>query len=372
MPMNRRERLTAIFAGQTPDRPAVKLWRAAPEQQLPHPDYEPVYRAAIERTGLMGGAGSPFDLYNGQFRDEHIHVHEQLTDSPEWVDIVTTLWTPSGELRRIDRRSTCNRPGYHMEFLLKEPADIKKLLSLPYAPYPFDAGPMVDMECRIGNAGITLFNLDHAMYGLQRLIGSQNFALWHISDPDLLLEAISIFAGRIRQHAEAAVKAGLTAYFGWVGPELCIPPLMSPADFDVYVSAFDKPLIDFIHNAGGRVWVHSHGKMGPVLERFIDMGADVLNPVEAPPMGDITLSEAFARTQGRMALEGNIQMHDMMTAEPDRLETLIHAAIDAGRGERFILCPTSSYMETPEPPPRLIENLLLYVNEGVRYAEEAH
>lgn len=369
--MTRRQRLNALFSGETADRPAVKLWRAEPGQTLLHPDYEPVYRSAVEQTDLMGGAGSPFDLYSGQFHEDHVHVAERPTDSPEWIDAVTTLWTPGGELQRVDRRSTCNKPGYHMEFLLKEPADIKKLLSLPYAPYPFDAGPMVDMECRIGDAGITLFGLDHAMYGLQRLIGSENFALWHISDRDILLEAIDLFAGRIRQHAEAALSAGLTAAFAWVGPELCIPPLMSPADFDIYVAAFDKPLIDLIHEAGGRVWVHSHGKMGPVLERFVDMGVDVLNPVEPPPMGDITLTEAFARTRGRMALEGNIEVHELMTAEPDRLEMLIHEALDAGRDERFILCPTSSYMEVPEPPPRLIENLLLYVNEGVRYAEEA-
>ena len=31
--------------------------------------------------------------------------------------------------------------------------------------------------------------------------------------------------------------------------------------------------------------------------------------------------------------------------------------------------PRSGYMEDPEPPARFIENLLVYINEGVRHAE---
>ena len=37
MPMTRRERLTSIFRGETPDRSAVKLWGAAPGQACRHP-----------------------------------------------------------------------------------------------------------------------------------------------------------------------------------------------------------------------------------------------------------------------------------------------------------------------------------------------
>ncbi len=50
--------------------------------------------------------------------------------------------------------------------------------------------------------------------------------------------------------------------------------------FDTYVAAFDRQLVEAIHDAGGRVWVHCHGKMRPVIERFADMGVDVLNPTE--------------------------------------------------------------------------------------------
>jgi uroporphyrinogen-III decarboxylase len=109
--------------------------------------------------------------------------------------------------------------------------------------------------------------------------------------------------------------------------------------------------------------------MGPVLERFAAMGVDVLNPIEPPPMGDITMAEAFARVGGRMGLEGNIETHDLMTAGPQELTAKIHATLEAGRGRRLILCPSSGYMENVEPSPQEIDNWLLYISEGVRYAE---
>jgi uroporphyrinogen-III decarboxylase len=183
-----------------------------------------------------------------------------------------------------------------------------------------------------------------------------------------LLEAIEIFSKRIREHATRAFDAGLKPIFAWVGPELCIPPLMSPRDFDEFVLPFDKPLCDLIHERGGYVWVHCHGKMGPVLERFVRMGVDVLNPIEPPPMGDITLPEAFARVGDRMGLEGNIETHDLMTATPERMRTLVRQAMEAGKGRRFILCPSSGYMEAAQPTERNIQNLLTYLDEGARCA----
>lgn len=368
--MTSRERLTRIFQGKLPDRPAVKLWRVQPNQKVLHPAYEPVYRMAMECTDLMVEASSPFDLHWGCTGEEISKNTEVPTDSDEWIDVVTQVHTPEGTLRSIFRKSTVGNPGYRMEYLLKEPGDIKKILIVPYRPYPFCTDSFHSMERAIGDRGLTMFGLDHAMSGLQHLIGSENFALWSIDCRGLLLEAIEVFSQRIREHVIRAFETGLQPVFAWVGPEVCIPPLMSPNDFEHFVFRFDKALIDLIHERGGYVWVHCHGKMGPVLERFVEMGVDVLNPIEPPPMGDMTLAEAFTRVGDRMGLEGNIETHELMTATQKRICDLIHEAIEAGNGRRFILCPSSGYMEWPYPQDRLIENLLTFIKEGVRCAKE--
>jgi hypothetical protein len=106
--------------------------------------------------------------------------------------------------------------------------------------------------------------------------------------------------------------------------------------------------------------------MGPVLERFVKMGVDVLNPIEPPPMGDITLPEAFARVGDRMGLEGTIETHDLMTSTPEHIRALVREAMAAGKGRRFILGPCSGYMETPQPSDGYIQNLLAYLDEAAR------
>ena len=367
--MTRRERLTAIFHGRTPDRSAVKVWGVSTRHDpCVHPRYAAVRDRALELTDLVRHATAPFNLYFGAAAARCTETRIEPTSDPAWELHVTTYHTPAGDLRQVFRASTRQRPGYITEHALKEPADIRRLLSVPYEPFPFDAQEYLRADAETGDAGIAIFTLDHAMYGLQRLIGSENFALWSADGEPLLLAAMQVFAERLRRHVQEAIAAGIRGIFGWVGPELCIPPLMSPQDFERYVFALDAPLVDLIRSAGGRVWVHAHGRMGPVLRRFAAMGVDVLNPVEPPPMGDVSLAEAFASVGDRMGLEGNIETHDLMTATPEELRGKIHAALDAGRGRRFILCPSSGYMENVEPSPAQIRNWLLYIEEGVRYA----
>ncbi|MDD5707390.1 MAG: uroporphyrinogen decarboxylase family protein [Kiritimatiellae bacterium] len=368
--MTRRERLSAIFWGRTPDRPAVKIWGADPRGEANQPGFERVRQRAVEKTDLFIGSGSAFHMYAGSHTERLIERREVPTDSPEWVKVITTHHTPQGNLCEVYQKSTCGKPGYEMEYLLKEPSDIRKLLSLPYEPFPFDARMYHEADACVGDRGLALFGLDHAMYALQRLIGSENFALWSLTDDALLLEAMHVFAARLREQVQAAIDAGLgRSVFGWVGPELCIPPLMSPTAFDRYVTALDKPLTELIHNAGGKIWVHCHGKMRPVIGRFADMGVDVLNPIEPPPMGDVSMAEAFEIVGDHMGLEGGVETHDLMTAPSARIHEMVHEVLDAGRGRRLILCPSSGYYESVFPSEDEIRNWLHFIDEGVRYAD---
>lgn len=371
MPMTSRERLEAIYRGRVPDRPAVRVWAVAPGMGCLHPALEPIRDLAVATTDLVTGSGSAFDLYAGRFAPALRRRREVPTSDPAWVDVETTWQTPAGELREVYRRSTVGKPGYEREYLLKEPEDIEKLLSLPYEPFAFDPEPYRRADRALGDRGIVVFGLDHPAYGLQRLVGSENFALWTVDAEDLVLTAIATFAERVHAHARAALAAGIRGVYGWVGPELCIPPLLSLRHFDRYCDAFDRPLIATIHEGGGRVWVHCHGKMRGVIERFADQGVDVLNPIEPPPMGDLELPEAFAIVGERMGLEGNLETHDLMTATPEVLRAKLAAAVEAGRGRRFILCPSSGFNENPEPGPTELRNWRLFIEEGLRLLESA-
>ena len=71
-----------------------------------------------------------------------------------------------------------------------------------------------------------------------------------------------------------------------------------------------------------------------------------------------------------MALEGNVENHDLMTCSRDEVRDIVRQALEAGRGRRHILCTCSGYMEWPYPEEQYTENLQTYIQEGVRCAEE--
>ena len=184
----------------------------------------------------------------------------------------------------------------------------------------------------------------------------------------LLEHAVDLFAARLQAHIKALADAGIVhtsdlLVFSWVGPELFIPPLLSPLEFDRFCFKPDKQLIDMIHDMGGYTWVHCHGKVRNFIDRFARMGCDMLNPIEPPPMGDVSLREAFDIADGRMALEGNIEIGEIMRSPRERIRELVDRALDEC-DERFVLGLSTGYMEVPIPPHCMIDNELEFLTYG--------
>ena len=205
------------------------------------------------------------------------------------------------------------------------------------------------------------------MYAVNAMMGSETFALWSIEHRDLLREMIDALYERIRDQLEYYLEQGLGPVYGYVGPELCIPPLQSPADFQEFVVAYDRKLSGLVHAHDGTVWCHCHGKVGVVLEDFVRMGLDATHPVEPPPMGDVTLAEAKARVGHRMALEGNIEQDELHRATPSRVRQLVRNAIrDAAPGYGFILSSTSAFQEWSEASGQYVTNYLAFIDEGLQ------
>lgn len=88
MELTNRQRLTRIFQRKPIDRPALKLWGAAPGMKALHPDYQPVIDRALQFTDLFGGAGSPCHLLCGALHREYVSVQTRPTADPLWVERV--------------------------------------------------------------------------------------------------------------------------------------------------------------------------------------------------------------------------------------------------------------------------------------------
>ena len=372
MKLTSNERIMRVFKNKSYDRPVFKLWGAIPGQKLLHADYKCVVERAAIVTDIFSGANSPFNIYAGQKSGDFFTTETRPTDDPLWVDMITTCNTPKGRLQSIERMSTIGDPSYTLEHMIKEPEDIKRMLSLPYTPYPVNLLPYQTECARINDRGIVMFSLDNPIYALGRLTGSENLALFSYDCRELISEAICIFSQRIHEHVKAVLAQGIAPVFAWVGPEICIPPLMAVRDFEEFVFKAEKPYCDTIHNANGYVWLHCHGKVRNFIERYIQMGIDVLNPLEPSKNknGDVVMSEIVAHFGSRIGFEGNIEIQDIILADTSTLKALIHECVEAGAvSGRFILCPSTGFMEFSHPQPRCIENLMTYLDYGFELME---
>ncbi len=336
MPMTRRERLRRCFFHEELDRPAVCSRTGFPKDD---PTYGPLKEYLALHTELKAG-------WSGcQFESEwpvafHIEPH-----SEDFERRIEVLHTPSGVLERSALVSLKGQPGLQETYFIKDASDAEKYLSLPPPKIGGDPSSFFVADANMGEKGIVDIGLGLNPGGfVVELCGSETFAMMSVTDRDLLHKLCERQTTIMLQRVTFLLAAGVGPFFSMLGEEYITPPLHGPVDFADFNGRYDKPVIDLIHNAGGRVHIHAHGSIKSVFQGFVDMGTDVLHPFEPPPQGDILASEAKAWARGRMCLEGNIQIHRMYeaTAENLRDETaqLIRDAFDDGKG--LIVSPTAS------------------------------
>lgn len=372
MELTSKERIMRIFRNKEIDRPALKLWGAGLEDNytLLSPAFEPVRRLAAQKSDLFEIVSFPFDMYAGQHIGKYKETWKEETGKENWYDLHTVFHTPKGDLHMMERKSKVGEPGYTMEYMIKEPEDIEKLLSMDYEPYPVDRTRYDKLLARVGDRGVVMTDVTESGLIVHGLLGSETLAYFSVDCREELQHLVDVYAARSLEYVRNVLDAGVVSPFSWVGPELFTPPLMGPTDFHDFVCKADKPMCDLIHERGGYVWVHCHGKVAELIDDFIDMGVDVLNPLEPPKNGDIHMGKIIEKYGNRIGWEGNIEIQDILLSSRERLRELIDECVGYGKKSgRFILCPSAGFNEYPFPTEQYIENLLFYLNYGLEAVE---
>ena len=136
------------------------------------------------------------------------------------------------------------------------------------------------------------------------LVGMQDLMCFFYSEPDAvrdLLHRIMDFQLGIARHY-LAVGAEMVRMGDDLGTQKGL--LLSPAILDEFLVPEYRRLFDFYKQHGILVNFHSCGHISPILEMFMDLGVDILNPAQVTAND---LDELRRRTQGRMALQGGVR-----------------------------------------------------------------
>jgi uroporphyrinogen decarboxylase len=131
-------------------------------------------------------------------------------------------------------------------------------------------------------------------------------------------------------------------------------PLVSLPMFREFAAPYLKEMIDCIHKLGAKVLFHSCGSIAAFIPDLIELGVDVLDPIQpgSPAMQPEALKSAFG---DRLCFHGGIDMQDLLPHKtPGEVRNEVQRFIVVlGRGGGYILGP--AHLFQPDVPP---ENVL--------------
>ncbi len=330
-----------------------------------HPSYKPVIDVVAEHGDFQAGWGPSGGILLSA-TDEAYYTTEK-TPGDDWNIITTTLHTPAGELTSRRKESNRGLPGLAMDYPVKSLADLDVAKSIPYEPITVDAGEFFQRQSDLGERGIVLCNVPNPITLVHYLLGSELLALWSIEYREVVLELIYTFLGRACHIVDQLLAAGVGPGYCMLGEEYVTPPLHSARDFREFCVEPEKELSRRIHEAGCILHVHCHGPLDDVLEDFVELGSDVLHPIEAPPLGNVTIEDAKRRLAGKICIEGNIQIGDIYAAPTQHIIDEVKRNIDAAApGGGYVLAPTAS-PHTEVLTEQTVRNYVAMVEAAVEY-----
>jgi uroporphyrinogen-III decarboxylase len=365
-PTTSRERLLAVFRREQPDRVPVSTYEMVGHDRESWYNRQPSYASLMdvvrERTDCLYMCCPAWrDLGRESAVEEHVRRDGNRTHR------TVTLHTPKGDLTARFMQEDNLYTTWTTEHFLKDLDDLERWLSIPYEPTRVEVAHIVEERERLGERGLMLVDVADPICVMAELFEFGEFLVQAMTSPEAILRAMDVVVERQLAVLREALDGGAGPAWRLVGPEYGSAHYMPPAMFERFVADYDRRLIELIHEYGGSVRVHCHGRVRQLLPIFVEMGADALDPVEAPPSGDVELADAKRIAGGRLALFGNIQLRDLEYCEPGEIERIVVECMRAAKaGGAYCIMPTASSINEPLSD-RTRDNYLRFIDAAIEH-----
>jgi uroporphyrinogen decarboxylase len=366
--MTSRERVYATFAHKQPDRMPVDLMGTASCMK------DEVYFGLLKTLGLKG-EGRAFREGNVRYYDPCLLDALGVDFRRVWMRPVPWKLSPDQDGTMIDewgvRLRLVGRDWTAVQAPLAN-ATISDLEKYPW-PSPYEQGRLEGLaeEARhLRETTTCAISARSPLYGMfetaQRLRGMEHFLT------DLLLDKPFAVA-LIRKLTEVHI-AFWDAYLDVVGPYVDMVemsddygsqtgPLISPKTFKEILAPSRKELNDFIKRKAPhvKIFLHTDGSIIKLIPQLIEIGVEVLNPIEPDAAGNdaLTLKKTFG---SELVFHGHLDVKGAMRGSLEDVRAEIRRIVDImAEGGGFIMAPTNHLQ--PDVP---VENII----EAYRYAHE--
>jgi uroporphyrinogen decarboxylase len=335
--MTPRERILAAMNRQSPDRTPRNFW-AEPAtwnrmfEHVGHSDRERLLcDLKIDIRKLEVGEPSPLEVGDGVFQNY-------------WGERFIYQTTPWGPMR---------------EDVTGALADAKSPVDLEAFPWPttdiFDYSRLAE-QCRRWDDYALLYGFADIWERPALVRGLENMFLDMCERPDWVHFLARKFTDFYKTDYTRAAEAtgGRIDLFLLISDLGCQRgPLISLKMFREFIAPYIREMCDCIHSLGAKVLYHSCGSIRPFIPDLIELGVDVLDPIQ--PVAGMMPESLKAEFGDRLCFHGGIDMQRLLPfGTPDEVRaTVRHYCETLGDGGGYILAP--AHLFQPDIPP---ENIL--------------
>ena len=194
-----------------------------------------------------------------------------------------------------------------------------------------DEGSKASAECRKGGDTV-LFGGSWQIITFERyrtLRGFENCLTDLILYPDKCLDLIS----RIEQYNLRLIKRWVELGCDIIGFSDDLGSmrqmLMKPETWRRFYKLVYRRMCQLIHEGGAKTWMHSDGAIASIIPDLVEIGLDILDPVQAECIDIKQLSKEY---RGRLVIWGGLDSHIIATGTYETVRKHVCEAIEIFQG----------------------------------------
>ena len=393
--MTSRERFLKVLKGETPDRVPVALFMADQGHFITqiYPDIDPWdYDANIDKiiefSKEMGADVFLRVLYSvyGSIYDS-LHVHYggvDVSQQAENWEVETTEYqrgnskvyhsvirTPEGNLEQEFSINNL-RPGTYMYACTKHPVTDEKTLDIvmKYEPPMPEAFPkrakkkISELKQKVGDDGIIGTWAPHGPFNNASLVVSLSelYSLFH-TDPEFYEKLMNWSNKRFREYAKALVAAGPDImHIGGNVPG----GFLGKKTYDTYILPYEREHVEVCQAPGVYGMYHNCGEIMNLVESYINLGINIVEPFSPKHLGDADLAKAKEMVDNRYVMLGGVdQVNILQNGTPEQVIEATKRTVEIGKPRGKFILQSADFLEYGTP----VENLEVFVKTGIEHGK---
>ena len=364
--MTSRERLLNTIKRKPTDRMPITIY------ELCGYDYDAWYNNEPSYKKLMDIIRRDCDcllMCDGTY----IHKTFEGDEITEWREgfsafKTTVRHTHLGDITERTRIDDNIHTLWRTEHFLKEIEDVDKYLSIPYEIPHIDMSDFFRKQSVMNENGVMLLTFEDPICHIADLFGMEELLIAILTETEKMQYFMdAVFERKIFELQSILKNNVKDVLFRLVGPEYATPPYVPNHLFRNMVTKYNKKFTEMIHEAGGLVRIHSHGKVRSVLDEFVYAGVDAIDPCEPEPWGDIPLCEIKEKYGEKLVVFGNIELLELEGSDESRVRDIVKdVTLTGNKNGGFVLMPTATPINVPLTT-KTETNTLAMIETGLEY-----